>query len=641
MPLLAIHTASFLFVALAARQIGVFLSRYNLPYISGYLIAGIVAGPFMLHLLPGELTEELRFLDEIALAFIAFAAGSELHLKALRRRWKSIAAHSLAQLIAIYGLGVVGVYLVSSLIPFLRDLPDASRLAAALLIAAILVARSPSSAIAIVNELRARGRFTQTMLGVTVVMDVVVVLIFAFSAAVADVLLTAEGFNLGVVVLLLLELVASVLVGLLVGRLLAFILSTRLDSRLKIIFILLIGYGIFLFSAALREYTHAHLPVEILLEPLLVCMVGGFMIANFSRYPDEFTSLIEEAGPTVYVAFFTLIGVTLRLDILAQTVGIALLIFGIRLAGLVSGALAGGMAAHDPIRHTQIAWMAYVTQAGIGLGLAQEVAVEFPQFGESFVTLIVSVIVLSQLVGPPLLKAAIKRVGEAHLPDTGGADDEVRNAVILGIDGQALSLAQQLTAANWKVMLADTDEVCISRAIARNFDTRLLPEISHRALSKLLTPQTDSLVMMLNDDETNCLACELAYENFGISRLVVRLNNIQANAERLNAIGALVVDPTSAMVHLMEQFVRTPQTTELLLHRNDRYEIVQITVTSPDVDGLLLRDIHLPGDVLVLNIQRDGESIVPHGYTVLREHDEVTLVGNADDLQKATLRLGY
>ena len=641
MPVTAIHTASFIFIALAARQLGIFLSRYNLPYISGYLIAGVLAGPFVLALLPENLAEELRFIDEIALGFIAFAAGSELHLKELRSNLKSIAWHTAGQLVAIYLVGTIGVFLLSGTISFMRDLPDASRLAAAMLVAAILVARSPSSAIAIVNELRARGRFTRTVLGVTVVMDVVVVLAFAFSAAVADVILTAEGFDVGVILLLGLELVLALLAGFLVGRTLVFILSTRLDSRLKITFILLVGYSVFLFSHALREYSAHYLPVEIFLEPLLVCMVAGFVVANFSRYPDEFIKLIEDAGPLIYVAFFTFIGVTLRLDILAQTALIALLIFTLRLVGLIAGAFAGGMAARDPLRHTQVAWMAYVTQAGIGLGLAQEVAVEFPEFGDEFATLIVSVIVLSQLVGPPLLKAAIKRVGEAHVPDGDIVDNEIREVVILGIDGQAITLAQRLTAADWKVTLADTDPACIDRAVERNLVVYRLPEVSRPALSKLLTPQVDSLVVMLSDDEASCLACELAYERFGISRLVVRLNNIPANLERLNALGALVVDPTSAMVNLMEQFVRTPQTTELLLHRNTRYEIVQITVTNPDVNGLLLRDLRLSGDVLVLNIQRDGESIVPHGYTVLREHDEVTLVGSPDDLGKATLRLGY
>ena len=56
---------------------------------------------------------------------------------------------------------------------------------AALLAGAILVARSPSSAIAVVKELRAHGPFTKTVLGVTVIMDVVVIIAFAGAAAVA------------------------------------------------------------------------------------------------------------------------------------------------------------------------------------------------------------------------------------------------------------------------------------------------------------------------------------------------------------------------------------------------------------------------------------------------------------------------
>ena len=52
-----------------------------------------------------------------------------------------------------------------------------SRIAVAMLAGAILVARSPSSAIAIVNALRAKGPFPQTALGVTVIMDVVVIFI--------------------------------------------------------------------------------------------------------------------------------------------------------------------------------------------------------------------------------------------------------------------------------------------------------------------------------------------------------------------------------------------------------------------------------------------------------------------------------
>ena len=77
---LTIFLASFLIVALASQRIGQFFARVHLPLISGFLFAGILAGPYVLGLISTELTENLRFVDEISLAVIAFAAGSELYL---------------------------------------------------------------------------------------------------------------------------------------------------------------------------------------------------------------------------------------------------------------------------------------------------------------------------------------------------------------------------------------------------------------------------------------------------------------------------------------------------------------------------------------------------------------------------------
>jgi Trk K+ transport system NAD-binding subunit len=45
--------------------------------------------------------------------------------------------------------------------------------------------------------------------------------------------------------------------------------------------------------------------------------------------------------------------------------------------------------------------------------------------------------------------------------------------------------------------------------------------------------------------------------------------------------------------------------------------------------------------VLILNIIREGHSIVPHGSTKLRLNDEVTLLGDSEQLRETILRLGY
>ena len=75
------------------------------------------------------------------------------------------------------------------------------------------------------------------------------------------------------------------------------------------------------------------------------------------------------------------------------------------------GGLLGGCGAEGSL--ACCGWAAFVTQAGIALGLADEIANNFPSWGPGLQASLVSAIVLSQFVGPPLLKCALGLSGEA------------------------------------------------------------------------------------------------------------------------------------------------------------------------------------------------------------------------------------
>ncbi|MCB0050841.1 MAG: hypothetical protein KDE24_15020, partial [Caldilinea sp.] len=110
----------------------------------------------------------------------------------------------------------------------------------------------------------------------------------------------------------------------------------------------------------------------------------------------EFMRILEEVSPPIYVVFFTLTGASLALDVLAQTWPIAVALFLARLVAIYAGSFAGGVAARDPMPYNRMSWMTFITQAGVGLGLAKEVSVAYPEWGGSFATLVISVIVVSQ-----------------------------------------------------------------------------------------------------------------------------------------------------------------------------------------------------------------------------------------------------
>ena len=142
---------AFALIALASNDIGQWFGRHKLPLITGFLATGVLAGPYVLDLLDQPTTANLGFIDELSLAVIAFAAGAELYLKAMRYRLRSITWTTIGLVVATFSLGTAAMFLLAGFAPFMDSLDTPARLGVSLLGGAILVARSPSSAIAIVS----------------------------------------------------------------------------------------------------------------------------------------------------------------------------------------------------------------------------------------------------------------------------------------------------------------------------------------------------------------------------------------------------------------------------------------------------------------------------------------------------------
>ena len=639
--MLAFSLASFAFIAIAAHQIGHLATRLHLPLISGYLVAGILSGPFILQFMGSVNVESLRFLDEMALGFIAFVAGSEMALDELRGRYRSIGWNTLAQIVAVYIVSGIGILLLADHIPFMRDMTMPAKLSVALLGGTILAARSPSSAIAIINEMRARGPFTKTVLGVTLVTDVMIVVLFALSSSIAATLLTGRNFDIGFIILVSFEILASVGLGVLVAQIMKLVLRNHWEDRLKIPLILLVGYLVFVLSAELRHYSHDNLPIELLFEPLLICMVASFWLTNRTPYRTELRHLLHQIEMPVFVVFFTLIGASLDLGVVITLLPITAAIFAIRLLALLIGGYVGGSIAGDPAQFNRLTWMTYITQAGIGLGLAKEAAINFPELGGDFSALMVATIVISQLAGPPFFKFAIRLVGESHLPKDIAAD-EILDVVIVGIENQSRQLAERLLAHGWRVKLLDIDQTHVSSVPGEN-DLRheqWLPAITAENLRQIIEPKTEVAVTLLPSDDDSLKLSQIFYEDFGITRQIARLNTYRL-IDEFRDLGVHVLDPVNAMVHLLDNFVRAPQIAAMVFEDDPDHDVIQVTITDPNVDGLHLRELILPDDVLVMAISRRGNSIVPHGYTNLHLDDEVTLIGPTESLEEVALKLGY
>ena len=397
---------------------------------------------------------------------------------------------------------------------------------------------------------------------------------------------------------------------------------------LKKIFILILAYSIYFFSHQLEEFIFHYFHFTFETEPLLTAIAASFYVVNYTPYRQDFEEFLEEILPFILVLFFTLTGASLSIKTLQSVAGLAILFFVIRIITLIIANAIGVVWSKDPRRYMAVGWMPYVTQAGVAIGLAALVGNTFPEWGKQFETVVIAMIILNQLIGPPLFKFSLNYVREAHKKPKVYSQDKGKRAYIFSYDNVSVNLAQSLKKKGWNVSIITSQNVR-----REDFPVLHVEEYSPVYLKKLPWKPADAYVFLHPEDKINYRLLEWVYENLG-PKLSVATAHSAKFMEPMKKLGAIIIEPMSAMVNMLEHTVRSPQAMEILLGDDGTTDTVDIEVKNPDMVGLHIRDLKLPHDVIILSLKRRNNTVFTHGYTRLRKGDILTIVGSKESLEK-------
>jgi len=400
------------FVMLSAYVLAQIVSFFNLPLLTGYIFAGIIAGPYISGFLTIEMVGRLRLIDDLALSFIALMAGGELRLALVAERGKSILLSIIFVTGLVIGLVVICIVSMGHYFNVTSGFNFISLLIFAVLIGVICVARSPSSAIAVIKECDAKGPFTGMVLAVTIVTDVLIIIVFTIALSLSKILMKGGSIiQLTEISGLMFEILASLIVGVILGQIISFYIKrVRKDFLL---FLLFLAFAVARLSMAFNHMMEVQYHISLHLEPLLICMSAGFFVQNFSRFGTYFLESLEKMSLPIYALFFSIAGASLNFDSLILCWPLAVVIVMARMAGLFGGSWMAGVISHDPPVFNRNAWMTYVTQAGVSIGLAQIAARQFPEIGIYLNTVVLAIIAVNQIIGPITFKLALINTREA------------------------------------------------------------------------------------------------------------------------------------------------------------------------------------------------------------------------------------
>jgi len=400
-------------ILLAAYCFGFLLEKIGLPRIVGYILAGLFMGPFFLKLYTFQEVSSLAFINKLALAFIAFCAGGELRITNIRKAIKSIVYYISGVTVVVF-IGTTSiVFLLSNAMPFMNDFNLTLRLAVSAIFGTIAVARSPSSAIAIISETKSKGRYTDIVLSVSVAMDVFIIILFAVVISLVQIFIKGQGgLNFSLIFSLLFEITVAFLLGFLLGKLIVFLIE-KVHMEFPVV-IIAMGFIVIEFSHLLGDYLYQVHDIRLELEPLLICMAAGFTVQNFSKQGENFLQRMDRVSLPIYIAFFAMTGAAMNLKVLRTGWLLGLVVFVVRLISIYVGSFVSGRLAKNQPKIYKNVWLGFITQAGVSLGLLSEVARRFPEIGPSVQTILVAAIIMNQIIGPIAFKYGLKKVGETQ-----------------------------------------------------------------------------------------------------------------------------------------------------------------------------------------------------------------------------------
>jgi NhaP-type Na+/H+ or K+/H+ antiporter len=394
-------------ISVFGGMLGAWLSqRVRFPQVVGYILIGLLIGESGLRLVQSSDIQALRPFNMFALGIIGFLVGGELKTDTFRKYAKQFTAILLGEGVGAFLLVGLSVY---GLLYFVcRN--HITAMAGGVVFGAIASATDPASTIDVLWEYRARGVLTTSLTAIVALDDALAMTLYGLGTSVAYMLTSGSGSLLSGLLHITIEIGGALLTGAIFAAILILLLRWLYQPEKS----LAISIGLILLLISIC------LALE--MDVILAAMALGFILANFApRRSRQLFEMMRGFSVPIYVLFFVLVGARIALGDMPRWLIALVLIYVVgRSAGKMFGAWYGARVTHgEPVVRNYLG-MGLFAQGGVAIGLsimASQHLSNIPlhgnlSLGDTIIFAVTATTLMVQIIGPPMVKLAIKLAGE-------------------------------------------------------------------------------------------------------------------------------------------------------------------------------------------------------------------------------------
>ena len=392
-------------VVLLAVIAGKVAAKFKMPAVLGFLIAGMLLGPYAVNLLTQDILDNSMYhtLIERMECGMGLMLGSEMIWRKMRSSGKQIVVITLAQSLMTFAV----VSLAFSAIFYFMDIP----VFLGLIFGGIALATAPAPALSIVSEYKTDGPVTRTLIPLAVIDDVLAICVFLL--VMSFILPITSGGSVPKYLIILIV-IFPVLIGLITGGITAFIMKKIRSEKVCAITVFA---GVLVTAAMTALANHYLMPV-----PVLNFMLSGMVYsATFANILDEkkLEDIMKYCTPSISACFALIVlNLGAPLDyhlILGAGIFTAVYIIA-RAAGKIGGAALGAQLSHAPATVKKYLGLVILPHSGVSLvmtGIAiSALKGDFEQYGNIVRGTIAAAAVINEIIAVFLARQGFKAAGE-------------------------------------------------------------------------------------------------------------------------------------------------------------------------------------------------------------------------------------
>ena len=371
----------------------------KLPNVIAYLLVGIIIGPSLINLIPGEFITRTSFISDVALVFVAFTAGEFFKFGVIKK--------SLGKAIAITAIESVVTFALIFVLCFLIFRLEAPF---SLLLAALASATAPTSTIMTIKQTNSKGHYVTMLLEVLAIDGVIALILYTISISIFVGVADGSTLSFTDIAWPLLKMLICLIIGVIFGFVLKFLISSKRTTGNRLIIVVAI---LLLFCGVCSLFGQS---------PLLGGIAIGTIYTNMCKSKDEekvFTQ-VNYFMPPIMLVFFVRSGMSLNFSVFTQSstitavpfIVIVLAFLVVRFAGKYGGTFLGGVVTAQPKETRNYLGFGLIPQASVAIALATMASMTLEAYGHTeYATALLAIILASsiifELIGPVLAKLGL------------------------------------------------------------------------------------------------------------------------------------------------------------------------------------------------------------------------------------------